>query len=80
MPPRSSVPPAIGEGMVSRRLVVPAHEVAFLKGVVDAHDGLAQVFAERGGELRLAAPADRAAELDDLVASLARELGGLVGP
>jgi hypothetical protein len=62
--------------MVTRRLVVRAKDVAFLKGVVEAHDGLAQVFAEGGGDLVLAAPADRERELEELVGDLARELDG----
>lgn len=76
--PRRSVPPLVGEGMVTRRLVVRAPDVAFLKGVVEAHEGLAQVFAERGGDLTIAAPRDREAELDELVVDLARELGGIL--
>ena len=64
--------------MVTRKLVIRAKDVAFLKGVVEAHDGLAQVFAESGGDLTIAAPADRRAELDELVTDLARELGGIL--
>jgi hypothetical protein len=64
--------------MVTRRLVVRAKDVAFLKGVVEAHEGLAQVFAEGGGDLTLAAPRDREHELDELVRDLAAELGGIV--
>ncbi|WP_169928475.1 hypothetical protein [Labilithrix luteola] len=52
--------------------------MAFLKGVVEAHDGLAQVFAESGGDLTLASPADREAELDELVRDLALELSGIL--
>lgn len=74
---RRPVPPLVGEGMVTRRLTVPSREVVFVKGVVEAHDGLAQLFAESGGDLTLAAPADREAELDELVRDLARELGGV---
>ncbi len=69
---------SVGDGMVTRRLVVRAPDVAFLKGIVDAHEGLAQVFAEKGGDLVLAAPADREAELDQLVRDLAREFGGVL--
>ena len=61
-----------------RRLVVRAKDVAFLKGIVEAHDGLAQVFAESGGDLTLASPEGREAELDALVNDLALELGGIV--
>ncbi len=76
--PRRPVPPLVGPGMITRRLVVRAKDVAFLKGVVEAHEGLAQVFAEGGGDLTIAAPAGREAELDELVADLAAELGGIL--
>jgi hypothetical protein len=75
---RRPVPPCIGPGMVTRRVLVRAEDVVFLKGIVEASEGLAQVFAERGGDLVLAAPADRAVELDALVADLCAELGALL--
>ena len=75
---RRPVAPLVGEGMVTRRLIVRAKDVAFLKGVVEAHDGLAQVFAEGGGDLTLAAPACREAELDELVRDLCDELSGIL--
>ncbi|MDB4943136.1 MAG: hypothetical protein JWP97_2670 [Labilithrix sp.] len=68
----------VGEGMITRRVVVRAKDVAFLKGIVEAHEGLAQVFAEGGGDLTLAAPVGREAELDELVTDLARELDGIL--
>jgi len=64
--------------MISRRLVVRAKDVAFLKGIVEAHEGLAQVFAEGGGDLTIASPVGREAELDELVRDLAEELGGIL--
>ena len=76
---RRPVPPLVGAGMVTRRLCVPSREVVFVKGIVEAHDGLAQVFAEHGGDLTLASPADRERELEELVADLAREIGGIRG-
>lgn len=75
---RTSVPPLVGPGMITRRLVVRACDVGFLKGVVEAHEGLAQVFAEHGGDLVLAAPAGRDAELDELVQDLAADFGGFL--
>ena len=72
-----SVAPCIGPGMVTRRILIRASEVVFLKGIVEASEGLAQVFAERGGELTLASPADRTRELDELVSDLCRELGAM---
>ncbi len=74
---RTSVAPLIGEGMVTRRVRLRAPDVVFLKGIVEAHDGLAQVFAEKGGDLTLASPADREAELEELVTDLCRELGAI---
>ena len=68
----------VNEGMVTRRIVVRAKDVVFLKGIVEAREGVAQLFAERGGEITLAAPPDRERELDELVADLrARELDGI---
>jgi hypothetical protein len=67
-----------GEGMISRGLVVRAPDVVFVKGVVEAHDGLAHVFAEHGGDLTIVATAGRERELEELVADLAAELGGIV--
>lgn len=75
---RRPVPPLVGEGMVTRRLLLRAKDVAFLKGVVEAHEGLAVVFAEHGGDLVIAAPTCREAELDELVRDLSRELDGVI--
>jgi hypothetical protein len=66
----------LGAGMVTRNLVVRAPDVVFVKGIVEASEGVAQVFADHGGDLTLAAPADREEELDDLVLELARAVGG----
>ena len=77
--PRRPVPVhlSLGKGMITQRVVVRAKDVAFLKGVVEAHEGLAQVFAEKGGDLTIAAPEGREIELEELVADLAAELGGI---
>jgi hypothetical protein len=61
--------------MVTRRVIVRAADVVFVKGIVEGLEGLAQVFAERGGELTLAAPACRRAELDALIDDLCGEMG-----
>ena len=70
-----AVPPCLGPGMVARRVLVAAPEVVFVKGIIEALDGLAQVFAEKGGELTIASPADRAGELDAVLDDLCAELG-----
>ena len=63
--------------LVTRELIVRAADVVFVKGVIEAHDGLAQVYSEGGGALVIAAPADREAELDALVRDLCAEVGGI---
>ena len=72
---KKSVPPFVGPGMVTRRVVVRTADVVFVKGIIEALDGIAQVFAEHGGDLTLASPLDRAADLDALVDDLVTELG-----
>jgi hypothetical protein len=63
--------------MIVRRIVLPSREVVFFKGVVEASEGLAAVFAERGGDLTVAAPVERERELDELLEALCAELGGV---
>ena len=72
---KKSVPPFVGPGMVTRQVVVRASDVVFVKGIIEALEGLAQVFAEKGGDLTLAAPISRAAELDAVVDDLCVEIG-----
>ncbi len=71
---RKSVPACVGDGMVVRRVVMAAPEVVFFKGIIEASEGLAAVFAERGGELDVAAPAERIRELDALLDDLAADI------
>jgi hypothetical protein len=63
--------------MVVRRIVMRARDVVFFKGIVEASDGLAAVFAEHGGDLVVASPVTRAAELDALLDDLCPELGAM---
>jgi len=71
---RQPVPPCVGEGMVVRRVVLRSPDVVFFKGVVEACEGIAAVFAEHGGELFVAAPVGRQQELDALLDELCAEL------
>jgi hypothetical protein len=64
------VPPWVDEGMVCRSLRVPAPRVQLVKGLVEAWEGVANVFGERGGDLTIAAPADRESELDAMLAAV----------
>lgn len=70
--------PDASAGMLSRRLSVPAPHVVFVKGVIEASEGLAVVFAEHGGELTIAAPLEREADLVEILRDLAIEVGGTI--
>jgi hypothetical protein len=74
---RVAVAPLLGEGLVVRRIVMRSRDVVFFKGVVEASEGLAAVFAEHGGDLVVAAPEARAAELDEVLDALCVELDAL---
>ena len=64
--------------MVTRRLIVRASDVVFVKGIFEASEGLCAMFAERGGDLLIAAPHTREAELDELLHDLVRDLGAVL--
>jgi Domain of unknown function (DUF4911) len=69
--------PLIGEGLVTRGLRVVARDVVFVKGIIEALEGIAVVFAEHGGDLVIAAPVSREKELDLLVDDLCAEVGAM---
>ena len=69
--------PLIGDGLVTRGLRVVARDVVFVKGLIEALEGIAVVFAEHGGDLIIAAPISRENELDSLVDDLCVEVGAM---
>jgi hypothetical protein len=68
----------LGGGLVTRRVVVAPRDVVYVKGIFEASEGLGAVFAERGGDLIVAAPVSRTVELDQLLDDLTVELGAVV--
>ncbi len=60
-----------------RHVVMRARDVVFFKGLVEASEGLAAVFAEHGGDLAVAAPVERGEELDAFLDELVKELGAV---
>jgi hypothetical protein len=64
-----------GEPFVERHIRVAARDVVLIKGICEASEGLCAMFAERGGDLVLSAPASRAHDLDVLVADLCADFG-----
>jgi hypothetical protein len=65
-------------GLVTRRVRVPAREVVFVKGVIEASEGVAVVFADRGGDLTIATLPNQKDELDRILHDLALETGALL--
>ncbi len=66
--------PILGEGLASRRVRVPRDEVAWLRYVLEAHDGLANLHGSGDGTITLVTPTCRAAELDAILTDLGVEL------
>jgi len=64
----------VGHGMLVRRVSVAPSDVVFVKGILEASDGIAALFAESGGELSIVAPHDREAELAMLLDDLTRDV------
>jgi hypothetical protein len=82
MPRRRTALPieTVSTGMLAREVSVRPPDVVFVKGLIEASDGLAAVFAERGGELTIVAPEGRGAELAEFLADLEVEIGARLGP
>jgi len=68
------VAPLLDHDLVSRKVLVRDRDVVFVKGIFEASEGLGVLFAERGGELIIAAPLSREKELDGLLSDLQQEL------
>jgi hypothetical protein len=68
-------PALLGPGLVGRRVTVAASDVVYVRGVLEASEGVGALFAEHGGELLLAAPVSKVRELDELLRDLRAELG-----
>lgn len=65
-------------GLYIRRVDVRPPDVVYVKGILEASEGLGLLFAERGGALVIAAAPSRAAALDELLADLVIEIGARV--
>jgi len=65
-------------GLVFRKMRVSSREVVFVKGVIEASEGLAVMFAESGGDLTIATSPSQKDELDRVLLDLANETGALL--
>jgi len=69
-----SSPLFTGEGLITRRVRVERDQVAWVRYVLEAHEGLGFLHSEGGGELTLVAPVSRAAALDEVIDDLSEEI------
>lgn len=65
-----------GPGLVERAVLLARADVAFLRYLLEAHDGLAFMHGDGSGVVRVFATESQASELDALVADL--EADGLL--
>lgn len=75
--PKNSSPMMVRD-LVVRRVRVAPREVVFLKGVIEASEGVAAVFAESGGDLTIATMPSQKDELDRILQDLQAETGALL--
>jgi hypothetical protein len=64
--------------LVFRRMRLVPKDVVFVKGIIEASEGLAMVFSEGGGELVIATSPSRVHELDLALRDLQEETGALL--
>lgn len=67
-----------GDELVQRRVRVKPSDVVLVKGICEASEGLCAMFADRGGDLVLAASRTRERELDEFVRDLAIDFCAVV--
>jgi hypothetical protein len=81
-PPSTALAPlTIAEasrGLVAFRVLVHPRDVVFVKGILEASDGVASLFAESGGDLAVAASPDRVPELRRILADLEVDVGARI--
>jgi hypothetical protein len=65
-------------GLIFRKVRVRAREVVFVKGVIEASEGLAVVFSESGGDLTIASLPSQSEKLDEILRDLESEVGALI--
>jgi len=69
-----AVPPLVGEGLLVRRITVRPGDVLLVRAHLEASEGLANLFAEQGGDLTLATTEEQLGELDRFLEDLSTEM------
>ncbi len=75
---RVPVPPCVGPGMCVRRALLEPKDVVFLKGLLEASEGIGQLFAEHGGAVTIATTESQAEALDAMLDEVLAELGAVI--
>jgi len=65
--------PSLDPRLSRRRVRLSGADEVWLRSVLEAYDGLALLYGDGSGTVTLAAPVERSAELDALIAELAAE-------
>lgn len=63
----------LGPGLTSRRVRLPRDQVAWVRYVLEAHEGLANLYGEGTEVITLVTPLGNEAELDAVIAELGLE-------
>jgi len=72
------IPTIDDDALAWRRIRVAQADVAFVRGVLEASEGLACMFAEKGGDLMLVSPASQVGTLDEVIEDLCVDVGAIV--
>ena len=73
-PDADAAPLFVGPGLASRRVRVARRDVAWLRYVLEAHDGLANLHGDADGVITLVTTESLAPELDRVLDDLAGEM------
>ena len=69
-----TAPLFVGPGLVTRTMRVPRADVAWVRYVIEAHDGLANVHVATGGVVTLVTTEGQAEMLDEVIGDLRDEI------
>ncbi|HOT09098.1 MAG TPA: DUF4911 domain-containing protein [Polyangiaceae bacterium] len=72
------IPTVDDDALVWYRIRVVEKDVAFVRGILEASEGLACMFAEKGGDLMLVSPSSQQQRLEEVIEDLRVELGAIV--
>ena len=67
----------VGKGMVARQVRIASEDVALLRYLIEAHDGLANLVVDPDGAVSLITTESLARDLDEVLADLAHEISSL---